>query len=66
MTAFVLSHQLAIGAVAVGLAVLGAVLHVRDARQAGRKAAERAAAYAEFLSEAEIDEILTGTDRRQP
>jgi hypothetical protein len=66
VTAFVLGHQLAIVFAAIGLAVLGAVLHVRDVRRTERKAGERAEAYVMTLTEDEIEEILDGTDRRQP
>jgi hypothetical protein len=62
VTVFVLSYQLAIVFAAIGLAVLGAVLHVLDVRRAERRAAERVAAYVEFLTPDEIEEILA--DRR--
>ena len=41
MTAFALTHQLAIMAAAGILASLGAVLHVRDTRRAERAAGRR-------------------------
>lgn len=63
MSAFVLGHQLAIVFAAIGLAVLGAVLHVRDVRRAERQAAEQAAAYVADLGPDEVAEILADGSR---
>jgi hypothetical protein len=59
-SAFVLSHELGIVFAAIGLAVLGAILHVLDVKRAGRQASERAAAHIEALAPGEIEQILAG------